>query len=218
MATSVIETRQRTRTPVAALGKLTAVMLAGVALLLTYLQMAIIGEFVPPLAVFALVALVVAAAITAGWRWVPALGTLVCALLLAMNSGPMLFQIMHPGDFRSFSFMAVTLPVVVLGILGGIAATVQNYRHAAGERRMPRLLPAVLIGVTGVVLGAILVAAIPQQGMNVGITPEAIAGLPTLRTKDFMFSQKELHAKVGETAPIASRTRTVRRTTSRSTS
>jgi plastocyanin len=49
------------------------------------------------------------------------------------------------------------------------------------------------------VLGAILVAAIPQQSTAVGITPETLAGLPALKTKDFAFSQKQLQAKVGET-------------------
>jgi plastocyanin len=167
--------------------------------LLVVLQTAIIGEFVPPLAVFAAVAVIAAGIVAIGWRWAPILGTLICGLVVAMNAQPLMFGLVHPNDFRTFAFDVSALAVAVIGILAGISATVQNYRRAPQERRAPRGLAAALIGVTGLVAGAILVASIPQQASAASITPEVMATLPALGTKDFMFTQHELHAKVGET-------------------
>jgi hypothetical protein len=60
METTMERQRARTRQPLAALGKATVAALVGLALCLTYLQVAIIGALIPPLAVFAVVSLVVA--------------------------------------------------------------------------------------------------------------------------------------------------------------
>ena len=200
MATAVVQapTRTRTRTPLAALGKLTAAALVGMGIMLVVLQAAIIGGLDPPLAVFAAVAVIAAGIVAIGWRWAPILGTIICGLVTGMNFEPLMFGLTHPNDFRVFTFDVVTLAVAVAGILAGIGATVQNYRRAAAERRAPRWLPAALIGVTGLVAGAILVASIPQQASAASITPEVMATLPALGTKDFAFTQSELHAKAGE--------------------
>ena len=199
MATAVVQTPARARrTPPSALGKLTAAALVGVGVMLVVLQVAIIGQIIPPLAVFALLAVIAGGIVSIGWRWAPILGTIIGGLVIGMNFEPLMFGLTHPNDFRVFTFDVVTLAVAVAGILAGIGATVQNYRRAPLERRVPRWLPAALIGVTGLVSGAILVASIPQQASAASITPEVMATLPALGTKDFAFTQHEIHAKVGE--------------------
>jgi hypothetical protein len=126
-------------TPVAALGKITIASLVGVAAVLAVLQAAVIGELVPPLAVFALVALIVAGIIGVGWRWVPIPGAIVCGLVLLMNADHIVFDLTHPGDFRTFALVVVAVPLATIGVFAGIGATVQNYRHSGADRRMPRL-------------------------------------------------------------------------------
>ncbi len=52
------------------------------------------------------------------------------------------------------------------------------------------------------VIGASLVAAIPQTAASAEVNPEALAQLPVLRTVGFKFDQPELHAKAGETVAL----------------
>jgi uncharacterized cupredoxin-like copper-binding protein len=52
------------------------------------------------------------------------------------------------------------------------------------------------------VLGASLVAAIPQAEAAAGVSPEALAQLPALRTAHYTFDQAELRAKVGQTVAL----------------
>lgn len=61
----------------ATLGKLTAGALAGLALALGYVQVAIIGELAPDLMVFAGLLLLGAGLIGAGLRWAPLAGALL---------------------------------------------------------------------------------------------------------------------------------------------
>lgn len=71
-------TSNRARRPLAALGRLTVAAMIGLGLCLAYLQAAIIGMIIPPLAVFVVLSLIIASVVAIGWRWAPALGALWC--------------------------------------------------------------------------------------------------------------------------------------------
>jgi plastocyanin len=187
----------RGRQAPAALGKLTAAALGGVALVLAALQIFVFG-FAPPIAGVAVAALVVAGLVAAGWRWTPALGGLLCLALLGLL-GPMMLPMLAEPSIQGvmFGVSAVTLSLLAVGALAGIGATVQNYR-AQGERRAPRWLAGALTLLAGVLAGAMLAAAAPQPGIHAGISPQALAALPALDSQNWEFSQKELRVKAGQ--------------------
>ena len=201
MDTSIGMTRLYGRKPLAALGKLSLAAPIGIALLLIYLQVALIGQIIPPLAVFAVVSSIVAGIIATGRRWAPLLGALWCGFIVAGNAENITYNLAHPADTHSFAFTVIMLLVVVVGIVSGIGATAQNYFRATAERRAPRWLSYGLTALAALAVGAILVAAIPQTG-TAGVSAEALAGLPALATEDFRFSQSEIRAKVGETVAL----------------
>lgn len=200
MDTLMVGTRSNGRRPLAALGKLSMVALAGMAGLLGY---AIVQfEFYPPVLVFMAAALILAGIVATGWRWAPLLGVLVYGGLLAL-AGPFIpYALAHPEETFMFSFMLIFLALAIVGIGAGIGATVQNYRYAADDRRTPRWLPFGLTALVALCLGAILVAAIPQPGASAGISAEVLAGLPALATENFSFDQTVIRAKAGETVAL----------------
>jgi heme/copper-type cytochrome/quinol oxidase subunit 2 len=190
----------RTRTPLAALGKLTLIGLVGLGLCLAYLQAAIIGMLIPPLAVFTVVSLVIAGVVGTGWRWAPALGTLWSIFIIVGNTEEITYNLAHPNNTQQFNFTVVILAVAVVGVVAGISAAVQNYRSA--ERSTPGVLPFALTALVALCLGAILVAAVPQGGASAGVSAEALSGLPALTVASSAFDQQEIHAKVGETIAL----------------
>ena len=198
MDTTMVATRWHGRQPLAALGKLTAAALVGMAFLLGYVTVKF--GFFPPVLVFMAAALILGGIVATGWRWAPLLGALVYGGLLAL-AGPFVpYALSHPNDTFMFVLNVFFLALAIVGIGAGIGATVQNCRRA--ERRAPRGLAAGLAGLGGLALGAILVAAIPQAGSSTGVSPEALAALPSLTTADFRFDQAVIRAKVGETVRI----------------
>jgi plastocyanin len=200
MATSITATRTHTRAPLAALGKLTVAGLVGLALTLIYLQVAMIGELIPPLAVFTMISLIVAGVVVVGWRWAPLLGALWSVFMIVGNADHMVYSLTHPAEFRGFVFVIFFLAVALIGVGAGIAATAQNYR--GGERRAPGALPVALALLAGAAVGAILVATVAGSSVSAGVSPAALAGLPALKTANFAFDQAEIRAKVGETVAL----------------
>lgn len=118
------------RTPLSASGKLTVAALVGLALSYLYLVVALIGEFVP-LAITVPIALLLAGVVATGWRPAPAIAAFVCILGL-LPELPMLPG--HLGQFDSnlpafvVNVLAI-LPLFIVAIVAGIAATVRNYRR-----------------------------------------------------------------------------------------
>jgi plastocyanin len=189
-------TARATRAPLSDLSKVAIGALAGVTGLLVYAQAAIVGGFDPIVSGIAIVPLIAAGVIFAGWRWAPLLGTLVTGLLLAllgMLGGEVVFSLAHPGEVM-FSFFVVALAVLAVGLVASIAATVQNFRGA--DRRSPRWLPAALLLVGGLVAGAAVVGSI-SHGDAASVSPETLAQLPAI-TLD-KFEGGEVRVKAGET-------------------
>src|SRR5262245_12574415 len=116
METPMTVTRTSTRLPLAALGKLTVAGLVGQALALSYLQAAMIGRLIPPLAVFTVISLVVAGVVMAGWRWAPLLGALWSILIAVGNTNNMIYSLTHPAELRSFVLVVFLLTMALIGV------------------------------------------------------------------------------------------------------
>ncbi len=203
METTLVAPRRASRQPVSPLGKLSIATMVAMAGLLAYLMFGIIGQFIPPIAVFMALGLASALLTGLGFRWAPALGGVVAGLLLAMFGGPILETLKTPsGGALMFGLMAATLVAVVLGVISGIGATVQYYRRSVESRLMPRTLRIALPVTLGILAGAIAVAAVPIEGMMADVDAATLAALPTLETKNFEFAQKELRVKAGETVTL----------------
>lgn len=196
METTLVCAQSTPRTPLSALSKLTMTALVGLAGALAYVQVAIAGEFEPVLTTFAVVMLLVAALITIGWRWVPLVGAVLSAMIVAGKSAAVLYDLQHPETFHLFAFMVVAVALALTGTVAGISATVQNYR--GGERHRPRMLVPTVVALVGVCAGALLVAALPRPA-SAGVSPELLASLPAITTPGFHFDRTTLEAKVGET-------------------
>lgn len=203
METTLSLSRPRVHRSASPLSKLTAGLTLIVAALLVYLQVGIIGMFIPPLAIFAALGVAFAALILAGFRWTSILGALLSGLLLGMDSSFLIEAISSPqNSFPMFVMAAVGLPAMVLSIVVGLAATVQNYAVPAERRRGPRGMAYMLTALAALVGGALLIGAIPAKGIAAEVSPEVMAGLPVLHTANFEFAQPELRVKAGETVAV----------------
>jgi plastocyanin len=200
-------TRPAARRPVAALGKLTVVAAFEFPLILST-DFFVHGLTVPGV-LFTGIALalagIVSGLIATGWRWAPLLGAVLYAQPLLTSSPVVLAALSHPSDTNLFAFNAIFLALATVGITAGIGATVQNYRHAVTDRPVPRWLAAGLSGLVGLVLGAILVAALAGTSASVdtGVGQEELAALPSFTTQNSQFAPAALNAQVGQ--PVALR-------------
>jgi plastocyanin len=195
METSLTQPTVRHRAPLSALTKLTIAALVGFAGLIVYGQAILFGRFDPTETVFAVVLLAVAGGIASGWRWAPLLGALLSALMIGSAPAIIIHDLTHPEAFHVFVTVLLVVALALVGIVAGISATIQNYRGR--ERRTPRIMVPALATLTGLCLGAILVAAIPREA-GTGVSAAVLAGLPAMITPDFRFEQTELRAKVGD--------------------
>jgi uncharacterized cupredoxin-like copper-binding protein len=183
------------RLPLPALSKLASAAVAGLALALIYVQAMLIGELVPPLAVFAGLMILAATLMATGWRWTPLLGTLLSLLVIAGNSEHLVYDLTHPESFHIFVFSVVAVGLALVGAVAGIGATLQNYRSA--DRRAPRGTTTALTAFVALCVGAILVAALPREA-GAGASPEMLAQLPAVTIPDLRFEQEQLKVKAGE--------------------
>jgi heme/copper-type cytochrome/quinol oxidase subunit 2 len=172
----------------------------GIALVLVLVQMILIGQLIPPLTIFALLSLVVAAVVATGWRWAPLLGAIWSSLVIGANLENVVHDLTHPEAFRSFALVLIALAVAIVGIGAGVGASIQNYR--AGERRAPRWLTPALMTLVGLCVGALLIAAIPRSSTATGVSAEVMATLPIVSTTNHQFDQREIRARVGETIAL----------------
>jgi uncharacterized cupredoxin-like copper-binding protein len=207
METTMTGSRVRVRRPLNAFTKLTVAGLVGIGILVPLSGIVLSGGQVNlqalPISVVAwLLAAVVAGRPVGGWRWAPLLGTVLAGLLLIRTAPKLVYGLSNPSDTVVFVLHVVWLPIMLIACLAGVAATVQNYRFAAAERRAPRWLPYALTAVAALCSGAILVALIPQQGAAAGVSAETLAGLPALTSNQLKFDQTEIRVKMGETVAL----------------
>ena len=156
------------RQPLSTLSKLTVAALLGGAILCGVLW-SFIGADGIVLLIFALVLLLGAGLSAIGFRWTPLFGTLLGgSLLVAFFMQPyVIYHLSSPKE--AFNFFVVILLILACALVAfgaGTGALVQNYRQ--GERSAPRWLTSALTGLIGIVVGAILIAAISQPSGATG--------------------------------------------------
>jgi hypothetical protein len=120
---------QRQRRPLTTFGKITLAALLALVVLFVFQQVAIFKAFFPPVGIVqAALTLLIAGIVATGRRWTPAVGALWCGLLV-LGSLPMtIHHLGNPGeDILDFVFTLVALLLILIGVVAGIAATVQNY-------------------------------------------------------------------------------------------
>jgi plastocyanin len=149
------------RQPLAPLGKLTAAALLGAAIGYAALQ-ALIPVLTAPVLIVMVVMLVLAGSVLSGWRWTPLLAGLLAALGIIIGNivapGYTIYHLTHPDEFGFFAVTVFILACSVLAAVAGISAGLQNYR--GGARTTPGWVPALLTGLAGFVVGALVVAEI----------------------------------------------------------
>jgi plastocyanin len=188
--------RPARRRPLSTLSSITVAALAGMALALAYIQVAIIGEFRPDLSLFAGLMLGAAGLIATRWRWTPLVGAGLSAMVVLANSGPVFYDLTHPDNVVLFRYMVVAVSFAVAGTVAGIGATVQNYRGTA--YRTPRATIPLLAALIALGAGAILVGSLPRAA-GAAISEDVLAQLPAVTTPGFSFDQPEIRVKAGET-------------------
>ena len=154
------------------LGTLTLIALLGYALMnfvAFFRALLVDGVFVPPIIVFAVLALLVAGIVAIPRRWTPLFGagmtllTLSFVLIQAHNT----YDLTHPAQ-QGFMILVLFSAFGLVAIVAGIGATVRNYRGRGYEPGLPRWSGSSLSGLAGIVVGMIIVslivAAVPQTG------------------------------------------------------
>jgi uncharacterized cupredoxin-like copper-binding protein len=145
-------------------------------------------------------------AILAGWRWAPALGVLLTALvgglLVGANWEEYVRSVSNPRD-PLYLPLVLLVPPMVLATGLGIAATVQNYRLAAPRRRAPRWLVPALAVVGGATAGYLLLGLLPRPLAALTVSPQTYSTLPGVETREFQFQPGELRVRAGQ--PVALR-------------
>jgi plastocyanin len=207
MSTPLVATRSWSLKPLSALRFWTIIGLAGIMSALIYLQAASIG-FDPLVSGFVLLALSIAAAVAVGWRWGPLLGALWSILLLAAFGPFMIYDLTHPAVFDHFALAVPVIAFLIATVVSGIGATLQHERSrgradsTTEPRQAPRWLLVFLGALTGLCLGALVVASIAAGASAGGVSAEALAKLPALAATNERFATTELQARVGETVAL----------------
>jgi plastocyanin len=193
--------RAFSRKPLAALGKLSVSALVALAAVLVYLDV-VVFQLDPRPWPFIAVTLLLAGLTTMGWRAAPLLGALWCGVFSVMSFPFTSYNLTHPEQIQVFVVELWLDLALIGGGVGGLAATVQNYRTPLSERRRPRWLPYSLTALAALAVGALLVAAVVQGRDSSGVSEETLAQLPALSVKAAKFEQQELHARVGQTVAL----------------
>jgi plastocyanin len=195
MSMPSIKTQRFTRMPVATLGKVSAASLLVIAILC-----GVIAIFSQVLLIIAGALLLSAILVMLGLRWAPMLGSVISAFVLyifLIQTAYPVYHLAHPKDSLSspvasfVMFIAIALVIwcalLALGI--GISATLQNYR--SNTRQKPRWLTATLAGMVGLLIGAILIAALAQPA-TASATSTTTNGVPTVHMGMSSFDQTSI--------------------------
>jgi plastocyanin len=181
------------RQPLSVFGKLAVAALLGAAAASGILAIAIGSPGNLALLIITASLLICAGLAASGVRWMPVLIALVSGVFLyQISQQPFVtYHLTNPktGGFFPFVLDVLITACMVVTFGASIGATVQNYRKAS--RRAPLWLPAALTGVAGMVIGAILIAAIAQPGApTTGTT--STNGVPTMHMSAGNFDQPSI--------------------------
>lgn len=186
------------RRPLTALVRTHLGSLIGLGLAFVYLQVLLVGTYLPIPTILIGITLVIAAIVATGWRWASLLGTIWIVLVLATSASVIGYHLARPENAHDFGFYVVVLGISLIGVVTGVAALLP----ASRKQPNPRWLSIMLIVVATFCLGVIAVMAIPRPAAAASVSPDVLADLPTLTTRNFAFDQAEIRARVGETVAL----------------
>jgi plastocyanin len=196
---TVADTHERTR-----LSTLRAVMIAGLVgnvVVNVILQVLIVQALIVPLTIIMALTLLIAGVCATRWHWAPLLAVLWVIISVVPGLEPYTYNLTHPAETGLFIVTLVSLVLLLVTVVAGVAATVSGERHAA-EGYARRWFRGFLIGTAAFTLGASLVATIPPSDATAGVSAEALAQLPALVSGRNTFDQTELRVRVGETVAL----------------
>ena len=157
--------KTRARQPLSALSKVTLVALLGQALVVTadlLIIWLLYGAFVPEIFIGIVPALIAAGLIAGRVRWAPALGAvqaLLTATLFFLSDPTVSYNLSHPGNsFIDFTVDLLIMAFVLVVVVAGVGATIQNYQGS--QPRSQRWLQPFLTGLTGIVVGMLILSAL----------------------------------------------------------
>ena len=194
---TVAQTQDRTR-----LSALRTVMIAGLVgnvVANVIVQVLIVQALIVPLTIIMVLTLVIAGVCATRWRWAPLLAVLWVVISIIPGLEPYTFNLTHPAETALFIVTLVSLMLLLITVVAGVAALLVGTSQAAEG---PRWLRGFLIGTAAFTLGASLVATIPPPDATAGVSAETLAQLPALVSGRNTFDQAELQAKVGETVAL----------------
>jgi plastocyanin len=201
MTTLAATQRRSRRQPLAALGRLTIMALVGIVLTVAYIVGAVNEAFEAVDILVLALPLLIAALMWTGWRWTPALAGVIGGLLSVVLIGSLPYLI-GQRDSPVFVPLLILMGFGVVACIGGIGATVQNYRRPASDRPLPRWTPYGLTALAAFLAGAIVIAVAPQPAVEDGIDPAALAGVPALGARDYAYTEPVLRVRAGETVTL----------------
>jgi len=184
--------------PLSAFGRLAVAALLGATAASGILAMVVESPGNIALLIITASLLVCAGLAASGFRWMPVLIGLVSGVFLyQISQQPFVtYHLTNPktGGFLPFVLDVLITACMVVVFGTSIGATVQNYRKMS--RRAPLWLPTALTGVAGMVVGAILIAAIAQPGApTIGTT--LTNGVPTVHMSAGNFDQPSITISKG---------------------
>ncbi len=145
--------------------------------------------FIPPLLLLGVVTLLGAALCFLRFSWAPAIGTVVAlgAISVQMSVPINQYFITHPSDAASFITLITILSFGLVGIIAGIAATLQNYRNPGASA--PSNLRLLLTSFTTFVIGMMVVSLIATANPPTSAASATTNGEPTVHMSPTAFVQ-----------------------------
>jgi plastocyanin len=205
MSTSLAQPNTSKRASKSALTRWTLAILGMIIALTIYVQIALLGGFIPPLVlILGLPAAIVAILmLVTRWRWTPLLATLYGIYLLALSTRSIRYDVSHPEAYIPYAVTLLVTTLTLLGIVSGAGAAIENYRGSTATElrdarsRLPRWFQMVSSGLAGLCLGALIIGAVPRSAAGATVSPQTLAALPTLAAHHIRFAPTEIRAQAG---------------------
>lgn len=196
--TGATQRRPFTRQPISLFGKLAIGALLGAAATSSLLALTI--GFPANMALLIVTGGLLAGAglATIRLRWMPLLITLLSGIFLyqLLRAPFVLYHLTNPKGHAFFPFVMdlIMIACTMMTLGASIGAATQNYRQGEERpsRRLPWALTGLVAGVTGMLLGAILIAAIAQPGTIATGSTTSTNGVPTVHMSAANFTQPSI--------------------------
>jgi hypothetical protein len=156
--------------------------------------------FLPAVLMVSIAPILAAGLVATRWRWTPAFGAMLVILITTLFfSQPQLqYYLTHPVYRPAFFFTSVfILACAVVAVVGGLSATLQNYRVHDAVRPAPSLLRPLLLLLCGVVIGMSLVGLLVVANPETSGASSTTNGEPTVHLTADNFAQSVVYLPKG---------------------